>query len=81
MHDRRPPADADRKRALRNARKGRLAARKAAGLACCGAVEYDATMLEFLIATRWLAEADAGDPDKVGAAVSAMWRESAHENN
>jgi hypothetical protein len=93
MHDR-PPAqaprqdgtqsrpgteDAARKRKLRRERKRRRAKRAAAGLACC-TVEHDATMLQFLIATRWLEEADADDPDKVGAAVSAMWRQAAENN-
>ena len=72
-------ADADRKRELRNARKKRRAKRAKAGLACC-TVEHDDAMLEFLIATHWLDEADADDPGKVGEAVSAMWRQSAENN-
>jgi hypothetical protein len=79
MHDR-PPADADRKRELRRERKKRRAKREAAGLSCC-MVEYGAAMLDFLIATRWLAEADADDPAKVGRAITAMLRSSADENN
>jgi hypothetical protein len=71
--------DADRKRELRNARKRRLAARKAVGLACCN-VEYDGVMLQFLLDHVSM---DDGldyndDPDKIGKAVSAMWRESAY---
>jgi hypothetical protein len=80
---RRPPDDADkreRRRALRRERKKRRMRREAAGLSCCNA-EYDGAMLQFLIATHWLDESDAGDPVKVGAAVSAMWRQTAHENN
>ncbi|MBR0732419.1 hypothetical protein JQ595_27075 [Bradyrhizobium japonicum] len=75
----RPPIDADRKRALRRERKKRRAKREAAGLACC-MVEYDASMLDFLIGTHWLEEADADDAAKVGAAVTAMWRSSAENS-
>jgi hypothetical protein len=80
MHEPRPPADDDRKRQNRRDRKRRRAARVKAGLACC-LVEHDHAMLDFLIATHWLAESDADDPAKIGEAVSAMWRKSADENN
>jgi hypothetical protein len=73
------PSDADRRRELRRERKKRREMREAAGLACC-MVEYDGAMLQFLIATHWLAEADADDRAKVSAAVGAMWRKSAENN-
>jgi hypothetical protein len=79
MHDRQP-ADADHKRELRNARKRRLAARKAAGLACCGAVEYDAVMLQFLLDHVKMEDGldYSNDPEKIGMAVSALWHEAAY---
>ena len=73
----RPPSSPERKRELRNARKTRRKLRAAAGLACCN-VEYDGSMLQFLINHIWLDEADAADPVKVGLAVAAMWRESTY---
>jgi len=37
-------------------------------------VRYDADLLDFLIRTGWLADADAGDNHKIGTAISAvMW--------
>jgi hypothetical protein len=73
----RPP---DAKSALRRARKRRYRERCAAGLAVCP-VEHDDKMIQFLIETHWLAEGDADDPRKVGAAVSVMWRDSARREN
>jgi hypothetical protein len=40
-------------------------------------VEYGAGELDFLIATRWLDERDAGNRRKVGLAIAAMLRDSA----
>jgi hypothetical protein len=76
----RPPADADRKRELRNARKRRLAARKAAGLACCGPVDYDGVMLQFLLDHVSMDDGldYSDDADKIGKAISAWWREAAY---
>ena len=74
-------AAADRRRNLRNARKTRLAARKAAGLACTGPVDYDDVMLQFLLDHVSMDDgSDYGDdPDKIGKALSAWWREAAYE--
>jgi hypothetical protein len=66
------------RREQRRERKLRRAVRIAAGLACTGPVEYDSTMLDFLIATHWLAEADESDSKKIGEAVSRMWRDTAY---
>ena len=41
------PPDPNHKRELRNGRKRRLAARKAARLVCTGPVEYDDVMLHY----------------------------------
>ena len=73
---RRPPAD-DRKRETRKQRRAR---REAAGLACTGPVEYDATMLDFLLDHVSMDDgSDYGDdPEKIGKAVSAWWREAAY---
>ncbi len=38
-------------------------------------------MIEFLIDTDWLDEADADDPRKVGVAVAAMWRDACREKS
>ena len=78
MHDR--PADNDHKRKLRSARKSRLAARKAAGLACTGPVDYDGVMLQFLLDHVSMEDGSdySNDPEKIGKAVSAMWRETAY---
>jgi hypothetical protein len=40
-------------------------------------VEYDADLLDFLIRTGWLADADAGDKHKIGTAISAVMRDAA----
>jgi hypothetical protein len=40
-------------------------------------VRYDADVLTFLIATHWLAEADAADRRKVGDAIARMLAASA----
>ena len=79
MHEPCPPADV-RKRERRNARKRRLAARKAAGLACCGAVEFDDVMLQFLLDHVSMDDGldYSDDPEKIGKAVSSWWREVAH---
>jgi hypothetical protein len=69
----RPPSDADHKRALRRERKRRRARRAEAGLACC-IVEYDDAMLQFLIATHWLEDADADDPVSFSGRYVAMAR-------
>jgi hypothetical protein len=70
----------DAKRRLRNERKRRLAARKDAGLACTGPVEYDDVMLQFLLKHVSMDDgSDYGDdPVKIGEAVSAWWREAAY---
>jgi len=74
------PDHPDSKRERRNARKRRLAARKEAGLACTGPVEYDGTMLQFLLDSVSMDDrSDYGDdPDKIGKAVSAWWRDAAY---
>ena len=78
----RPPSAARMradKRERRNARKRRLAARKAAGLACCNA-EYDGVMLQFLLDHVSMDDGSdySDDPDKIGKAISAWWREAAY---
>ena len=40
-------------------------------------VRYDADLLDFLIRTGWLADADAGDKHKIGTAISAVMRDAA----
>ncbi len=56
------------------------AAREAAGLACTGPVEYDGTMLQFLLDHVSMDDgSDYGDdPEKIGNALSAWWREAAY---
>lgn len=78
LHHQSSTSPAAEKRRLRRERKRRYQSRLAAGLSCCD-VEYDDVMLQFLISARWLPEADADDPAKIGAAVSAMWRDAALE--
>jgi hypothetical protein len=75
MHAR-PPADDGK----RETRKQRRARRAAAGLACTGPVEYDATMLQFLLDHVSMDDgSDYGnDPEKIGKAISAWWREAAY---
>ena len=82
MLERNPPIDPKRELGLerRFLRKKRYQERCAAGLAICP-VEHDAAMIQFLIDTDWLDEADADDPRKVGVAVAAMWRDACREKS
>jgi hypothetical protein len=43
----------------------------------CGRFRYDATVLDFLVRNRWLAEGDAGNAKAVGDAVSRLLAASA----
>jgi hypothetical protein len=65
----RPPA-------RHNARKRRYRDRQRRGVVCPRGVEVSAVGLDFLIATHWLAEADADDLDAIGRAISAMIEDS-----
>jgi hypothetical protein len=57
-------------------RQARHRERVRQGRACCW-VEYDGPMLSFLIQFGWLDECDAGDPQAIGAAISAMLNDAA----
>jgi len=50
--------------------------RRQAGLACTQ-VQYDADVIELLIATHWLSEAHAADRRAVGIAIGRMLAASA----
>ena len=41
-----------------------------------GQIFVDAAMLDMMIATCWLNEADAGDRQRVGAAIAAMLKDA-----
>jgi hypothetical protein len=53
----------------------RLRLRQREHRACC-TVEVDELVLDFLVRTGWLAEADAADAQAIGRAVTAMLRRS-----
>jgi hypothetical protein len=68
--------DAVRQRRPRAARDRRHRQRLKSGVRVAP-VEYDGTVLNFLIATHWLAELDADDTRKVGVAIAAMLADTA----
>jgi hypothetical protein len=70
----RPPAD--RRRAAATARQRRYRARQKAGNMPT-TIEVDAPIVAMLVETDWLREGDAGDRAKIGAALTAMLRDSA----
>ena len=57
-------------------RKARYRQRQASGVATCS-VEYDGTVIDFLVRTEWLGEREACDRKAVGAAIARMLRDSA----
>lgn len=72
----RPPDDDDRKRQQRRARDRQRYRREAAGLAVAP-VEYSRAMVGYLIRWHWLAQCDADNREKVGAAISRALQEAA----
>ena len=61
----------NRPAALRKARDARYKARRDACRAVAR-VEFDGSILDFLIKTHWLAERDAADARAVGEAISML---------
>ena len=66
----RDPAPSSRRQA-RAARDKRYRARSGRGLMVVP-VEIDGAMLDFLIATHWLAESEAADRAAIGAAIGDL---------
>jgi hypothetical protein len=51
--------------------------RHADGRAVARGVEYDADVLDLLIALGWLREGEADDPKQVGRAITALMEDTA----
>jgi hypothetical protein len=77
---RRPPSDADRKRATTRERR-RLAQRRYRQRLDEGRmsvrVEIDSDVITMLIVSRWLLDGESDDRKKIGMAIAAMMSEAA----
>jgi hypothetical protein len=79
MLDRAPPPDPRRQRERRRLSQRAYRARVKACRTTV-TVELGARELDFLIATRWLSESDAGRKAAIGAAVTALIADSARRS-
>lgn len=75
MHAR-PPADPDRKRALRRARDRRRYRRELAGLAVAP-VPFSSAVVDYLVKFEWLKGDEKTDKRCIGDAISRAMQEAA----